>query len=156
MSTLSLTNCICRALFSAVACDEAQDWARRIHLLMISGLHPLPWKNSRSLNVSLSLINMWIDGDFYFIMDAYSPIEPLEWHHFLLVPIVPFVPMDHWNCPVPSQTTWENNLSLLNEMHIHQQNHWNKVPFYWYQSYYLYQWTIGIALYPAKNNEKII
>ena len=44
MSTLSLTNCICRALFSAVACDEAQDWARRSHLLMISGLHPLPWK----------------------------------------------------------------------------------------------------------------
>ena len=113
MSTLSLTNCICRALFSAVACDEAQDWARRIHLLMISGLHPLPWKNSRSLNVSLSLINIWIDGDFYFLMDAYSPIEPLEWHHFLLVPIVPFVPMDHWNCPLPSQTTWENNLTLL-------------------------------------------
>ena len=25
MSTLSLTNCIFRALFSAVACDEAQD-----------------------------------------------------------------------------------------------------------------------------------
>ena len=113
MSTLSLTNCIYRALFSAVASDEAQDWARRIHLLMISGLHPLPWKNSRSLNVSLSLINIWIDRSFYFLMDAYSPIEPLEWHHFLLVPVVPFVPMDHWNCPLPSQTTWENNLPLL-------------------------------------------
>ena len=24
------------------------------------------------------------------------------------------VPMDHWNCPVPSNTTWENNLSPLN------------------------------------------
>ena len=49
------------------------------------------------------------------IYDAYSPVERLEWHHFLLVPIVPLVPMDHWNinCPVPSQTTCENNLSPL-------------------------------------------
>ena len=67
-------------------------------------------------------------------MDAYSPIEPLEWHHFLLVSIVPFVPMDHWNSPLPSQTTWENNLSHLNEMHIHQWNHWNRVLFHWYQN----------------------
>ena len=71
--------------------------------------------------------------------DAYSPTEPLEWHHFLLVPIVPLVPMDHWNCPVPNQVTWENNLSPLNEMYIHQQNHWNDIPFYWYQ------WTIGLT-----------
>ena len=41
--------------------------------------------------------------------------------------------MDHWNCPVPSQVTWENNQSPLNEMHIHQQNHWNDTLFYWYQ-----------------------
>ena len=26
-----------------------------------------------------------------------------------------------------SQVTWENNLSPLNEMHIHQQNHWNDI-----------------------------
>ena len=50
--------------------------------------------------------------------------------------------MDHWNCPVPSQVTWENNQSPLNEMHIHQQNHWNDILFYWYQSYH---WTIGLT-----------
>ena len=50
--------------------------------------------------------------------------------------------MDHWNCPVPSQVTWENNQSPLNEMHIHQQNHWNDILSYWYQSYHWYQWTI--------------
>ena len=44
----------------------------------------------------------------------------------------------------------ENNLSPLNEMHIHQQNHWNDMLFYWYQ------WAIGIALYPARSHEKII
>ena len=38
----------------------------------------------------------------------------MEWHPFLLVP------MDHRNKPVPSQATWENNLSPLNVMHIHQ------------------------------------
>ena len=64
--------------------------------------------------------------------------------------------MDHWNCPVPSQTTSENSLSLLNEMHIHQYNHWNRVLFHWYQSYHWYQWTIGIALYPARSHGKII
>ena len=48
------------------------------------------------------------------------------------------------------------NLSPLNEMHIHQQNHWNDIIFYWYQSYHWYQWTIGIALYPARSHEKII
>ena len=37
--------------------------------------------------------------------------------------------------------TWENNLSPLNEMHINQQNHWNEIIFYWYQSYHWYQWT---------------
>ena len=36
--------------------------------------------------------------------DVYSPIESLEWHPSLLVPIVPLVPMDHRNCPVPSQS----------------------------------------------------
>ena len=25
-------------------------------------------------------------------------------------------------------------------MHIHQQNHWNRVLFHWYQSYHWYQW----------------
>ena len=33
----------------------------------------------------------------------------------------------------------------LNEMHIHQQNHWNDIPFYWYRSYHWYQWTIGLT-----------
>ena len=66
------------------------------------------------------------------------------------------VPTDHWNCPVLSQVTWENNLSPLNEMHIHQQNHWNDIIFYWYQSYHWYQRTIGIALYPARWQVKII
>ena len=47
--------------------------------------------------------------------------------------------MDHRNCAVSSQVTWENNLSPLNEMHIHQQNHWSDIPFYWYQ------WTIGLT-----------
>ena len=70
--------------------------------------------------------------------------------------IVPLVPMDHLNCPIPSPVTWENNLSPLNEMHIHQQNHWNDIIFYWYQSYHWYQWTIGIALYPARSHGKII
>ena len=42
----------------------------------------------------------------------------------------------------------EHNLSPLNEMHIHQQNHWNDMLFYWYQ------WTIGIALYPARLQKK--
>ena len=44
----------------------------------------------------------------------------MEWHHFLLVPIEPLVPMDHRNCLVPNQATWETNPSPLNEMHIHQ------------------------------------
>ena len=48
------------------------------------------------------------------------------------------------------------NLSPLNKMHIHQQNHWNDVLFYWYQSYHWYQWTIGSALYPARSRGKII
>ena len=30
------------------------------------------------------------------------------------------------------------------QMHIHQQNHWNDVLFYWYQSCHWYQWTIGL------------
>ena len=30
-------------------------------------------------------------------------------------------------------------------MHIHQQNHWNDISFYWYQSYHWYQWTIGLT-----------
>ena len=53
--------------------------------------------------------------------------------------------MDHQNWPVSSQVTWENNLSPLNEMHIHQKNHWNDIIFYWYQSYHWYQWTIGLT-----------
>ena len=28
--------------------------------------------------------------------------------------------MHHRNCPVPSQTTWQNNVSPFNEMHSHQ------------------------------------
>ena len=37
-----------------------------------------------------------------------------------------------------------NHLSpLIYEMHIHQQNHWNDIIFYWYQLYHWYQWTIG-------------
>lgn len=44
--------------------------------------------------------------------------------------MVRLVPIDHHN--------WENSESPLNEMHIHQQNHWNDILFYWYQ------WTIGI------------
>ena len=55
-----------------------------------------------------------------------------------------------------SQVAWENNLSPLNEMHIHQQNHWNDIIFYWYQSYRWYQRTIGFALYPARWEVKII
>ena len=47
-------------------------------------------------------------------------------------------------------------LSPLNEMHIHQQNHWNDIIFYWYQSHQWYQRTIGIALYPARWQVKII
>ena len=54
--------------------------------------------------------------------------------------------MDHLNCPVPSQVTWENNQSPPNEMHIHQQNHWNDILSYWYQFYHWYQWTITSAL----------
>ena len=53
--------------------------------------------------------------------------------------------MDHRNCPVPSQVTWENNQSPLNEMHIHRQNHWNDILFYWYQAYHWYQWTISLT-----------
>ena len=30
-------------------------------------------------------------------------------------------------------------------MHIHQQNHWNDILSYWYQSYHWYQWTIGLT-----------
>ena len=30
-------------------------------------------------------------------------------------------------------------------MHIHQQNHWNDIIFYWYQSYHWYQWTMGLT-----------
>ena len=30
-------------------------------------------------------------------------------------------------------------------MHSHQQNHWNRVLFYWYQSYHWYQWTISLT-----------
>ena len=30
-------------------------------------------------------------------------------------------------------------------MHMHQQNHWNRVLFYWYQSYHRYQWTISLT-----------
>ena len=53
--------------------------------------------------------------------------------------------MDHRNYPVPSQVTWENNQSPLNEMHIHRQNHWNDILFYWYQAYHWYQWTISLT-----------
>ena len=53
--------------------------------------------------------------------------------------------MDYRNCPAPSQVTWENNQSPLIEMHIHQQNHWNDILFYWYQSYHWYQWTISLT-----------
>ena len=48
------------------------------------------------------------------------------------------------------------NRSPLNEMHIHQQNHWNDIIFYWYQSHHWYQRTIEIALYPARSHGKII
>ena len=48
------------------------------------------------------------------------------------------------------------NLSPLKEMHIHQQNHWNDIIFYWYQLHQWYQQTIGIALYPARWQVKII
>ena len=47
----------------------------------------------------------------------------------------------------------ENNLSPLKEMHIHRQNHWKDMLFYWYQLYHLYQWTIGIALYQARSHK---
>ena len=30
-------------------------------------------------------------------------------------------------------------------MHMHQQNHWNRVLFYWYESYHWYQWTISLT-----------
>ena len=30
-------------------------------------------------------------------------------------------------------------------MHIHQQNHWNDIICYWYQSYHWYQWTMGLT-----------
>ena len=30
-------------------------------------------------------------------------------------------------------------------MHMHQQNHWNRVLFYWYQSYHWHQWTISLT-----------
>ena len=30
-------------------------------------------------------------------------------------------------------------------MHMHQQNHWNRVLFYWYQLYHWYQWTISLT-----------
>ena len=30
-------------------------------------------------------------------------------------------------------------------MHMHQQKHWNRVLFYWYQSYHWYQWTISLT-----------
>ena len=97
------------------------------------------------ITISAFLLCVWNEEYTWHVCistSLYSPIEPLEWHHFLLVPIEPLVPMDHRNCPVPSQVTWENNLSPLNEMHIHQQNHWNDILFYWYQSYH---WTIGLT-----------
>ena len=47
--------------------------------------------------------------------------------------------------PCTQPVTWENNRSPLNEMHIHQQNHWNDILFYWYQSYHWYQWTIRLT-----------
>ena len=50
----------------------------------------------------------------------------------------------------------EKNLSPFNEMHIRQQNHWNDIIFYWYQSYHWSQWTIGIAPYTARSHEKIV
>ena len=30
-------------------------------------------------------------------------------------------------------------------MHIHEQNHWNRVLFYWYQSYHWYQWRLFLS-----------
>ena len=30
-------------------------------------------------------------------------------------------------------------------MHIHQQNQWDYIIFYWYQSYHWYQWTMGLT-----------
>ena len=111
---LLLTNCIWQALFSAVACDEAHDWVRRINVLMISGLHPLSWKN-RCLLVTIGF---------------FQNIKRVSLVH--------------------------DNRSALNEMHIHQENHWNDIIFYWYQSYHWYQWTIRITLFPARPREKII
>ena len=30
-------------------------------------------------------------------------------------------------------------------MHTHQQNYWNDILYYWYQSYHWYQWTIRLT-----------
>ena len=60
--------------------------------------------------------------------------------------------MDHWNCPVPSYTKSENNLSPLNEMHINQYNHWNRVLFHWYQSYHWYQWSLFVSIGQRESN----
>ena len=105
---------------------------RGIFIITISAFLLCVWNEEYTRHVCIST-------------SLYSPIEPLEWHHFLLVPIEPLVPMDHLNCAVSSQVTWENNLSPLNEMHIHQWNHWNDISFYWYQLYHWYHWTIGLT-----------
>ena len=78
----------------------------------------------------------------------YSPIEPLETTSFSVGTNRTIRTNGIALCPARSHGI--NNRSLLNEKHIHQQNYWNDILFYWYQ------WTVGIALYPARSHAKII
>ena len=79
-----------------------------------------------------------------------------------LVPMVGLVPVEKDVIPMVLLMNMhlinlaKYNRSPLNEMHIHQQNHWNDIIFYWYQSHHWYQRTIEIALYPARSHGKII
>jgi len=52
--------------------------------------------------------------------------------------------------PLKNHTLWGSTylyglIREYRELHIHQQNHWNEIIFYWYQSYHWYQWTIGLT-----------
>ena len=64
--------------------------------------------------------------------------------HMACLLISTSAPMNHWSCPVPSQVTWENNLSPLNERRIY---HWNDILFYWVIPIlsHWYQRTMGLT-----------
>ena len=58
----------------------------------------------------------------------------------------PFVARNNYSCMFFSMSKWDSKYFFT----------LNEAIFHWYQSHHWYQWTIGIALYPARPHEKKI